>query len=94
MSYENLASACNRIKQLTESNWKNHPCIHSCVEPLLCAKHHYKPCRDRARTQIMDATLGKLFTQTQEGTPYRTGKLLKLNKTDAYCIRRGQTGQP
>lgn len=67
MSYENLGGACSRIKLLMESNWKNRPHIHSCTESLLCAKHNYKPCRDRVRTQIMDAPLVKLFTQTQKG---------------------------
>lgn len=66
MSDENLGGARNRIKQLLESNWKEHPCIHSFTEPLLCAEHTYKPCRDRVRNQIMDATLVRLFTQKQE----------------------------
>ena len=57
MSYEDLDSASDRIKQLMESNWKIHPCIHSCIEPLLCTKHNYEPCRDRRKNQIMDVAL-------------------------------------
>lgn len=90
MPYEYLDSTSNRIKQLMESNWKIHPCIHSCTESLLCAKHNYEPCRDRQKNQIMDR-LVKLLTQKQyEGTSYRIGKLTKLKSHRApntYCIR-------
>lgn len=65
MSYKNLVGASNRIKKVMESNWKVYPCIHFCLEALLCAKHNSKPRRGRMRNQLMDATLVKLLTQKQ-----------------------------
>lgn len=98
MSNENPGSASSRIKQLTESNWNIHSCIHSHIEPLLWAKPNYKPYRERVKNQIVDMALVQVAhietTRRNSISNWVADRSESHGTPNAYCMRRGRIRQP